>query len=118
MYKGQKFVCNQCEIAFGVANIMPEFGTLKSIWITEERIDDSEIQRIYFNLQMFETLSFNEEILSYHVAYPSMPQGHELIHIDNMLIHCPLHVYRGQQQKYYIPIPFDFVDLMHKMTLN
>lgn len=118
LYKGQKFVCNQCEIAFGVANSMPEFGTLKSIWITEERIDDLEIQRIYFNLQMFETLSFNEEILSYHVAYPSMPQGHELIHNDNMLIHCPLHVYRGQQQKCYIPIPFDFVDLMHKMTMN
>lgn len=53
LYKDQKFVCNQCEIAFGVANSMPEFGTLKSIWITEEWFDDSEIQRIYFNLQMF-----------------------------------------------------------------
>lgn len=72
-----------------------------------------------FNVFTLTYKCFNEEILSYHVAYPGMPPGHELIHIDNMLIHCPLHVYRGQQQKCYIPIQFDFVDLiMYKMTMN
>lgn len=114
IYKGKKFVSDQCEIAFGVANGMPEFGTVKSIWITKERVDESDIQNVYFNIQMFETLNFNEEILSYQVKQPDLPQGNELIYIENMLMHCPLHLYEGKQQNLFIPIPYDLVDVIHK----
>lgn len=64
IFKGKEFVSDQCEIAFGVANGMPEFETVKSIWITKERVDESDTQNVYLNIHMFETLNFSEEILS------------------------------------------------------
>ena len=36
LYNGQKFICNEGEVVFGIENGLPEFGRIETIWISTE----------------------------------------------------------------------------------
>lgn len=50
IYNGQKYKCNECQIAFGENDSLPEFGKFNNIWISYENIDDEIHQQFYFLL--------------------------------------------------------------------
>ncbi|KAK3105273.1 hypothetical protein FSP39_021422 [Pinctada imbricata] len=109
IYKGNKRICDRCEIAFGELNNLPEFGTLKDIFITTENIDGIMRQQVYLSLEMLQTLEFNEHLRGYRVDSYNIAQGLELIKIENAFLHIPLHLYKCHNEKYIFP-PFDLVD--------
>ncbi|CAC5421271.1 unnamed protein product [Mytilus coruscus] len=98
IYNGQKLVKNRCEIAFGDNNILPEFGTLKDIWMTIE----NNTQRIYFVFEMFETIEYREDVQGFKIRKPGMAQGFELIRIQNIFLHVPLHAYFACDNFFYL----------------
>ena len=111
---GQKFIPNECEIAFGENNGLPEFGRLCYVWVANVVIDDVQTHQIYFGLRMYETLRFDYNIQAHIVRSLGLAQGHELLNDYNLFVPCPLHLYDFGESMC-ILVPHDMIDVIkHK----
>ncbi|KAK1159914.1 hypothetical protein AOXY_G21364 [Acipenser oxyrinchus oxyrinchus] len=115
--KGQKFITDKCEVLFGEINNMPEFGRLSAIWVVSIGTNNENCnEQIYFRLQMYETVGYHEDSKVYEVVEPVIAGGLQVVYIENLVINMALHVYKGQQNKMFIPLPYDIIDTirLHK----
>lgn len=111
---GQKFIPKECEIAFGESNGLPEFGSLQYVWIVSIMDENISTQRVFFGLQMYETLRFDYDVQGHVVKHSDMAQGHEPIDASSLFVPLPLHLYNIGDVMY-IFVPYDMIDLVkHK----
>ena len=102
---GTKYVVSKSFLLVGAdANMRPEFGLLKKIYIVKS-------SEVYFEIEMLETLQFEENLQAYIVQKPTLAQGYEFCAQHKLMDHnCySLIIVDGVS---YIPIEFDIDDLI------
>lgn len=60
---------------------------------------------------MFETIKYREDIRGFKIRKPDMAQGFELIRIQNIFLHVPLHAYFAYDNFFICP-SFDMMDII------
>ena len=108
---GQKFIPLKCEVAFGQSEGLLEFGNLCNILITQEESNGIIQQNVYFELEMYETICFDETVQSHVVELCRQAHTRELVKTSSIFVPVPLHAYK-LDNSLYIPVTYDTTDVV------
>ncbi|XP_058851954.1 uncharacterized protein LOC131699402 isoform X2 [Acipenser ruthenus] len=109
---GVKYCCEKAIVTSGTSpecNFLPLFGKIRYIWITNSHI--------YFALQLYDTVSFDEERQCYVVENPDLPSAFEVVSANQLLDHSVYNICCVKNEML-IPIHYDLIGKITEWALK
>lgn len=99
--QGNKFICDYSFVAVDSSDYLIQFGKLKHIYFVNTR-------EIFFEVQMFETVNFDDDFQSFivQVNEPDMPEGTILIKPEDLVDYNSYFPYNFDDN-IYLQVPYD-----------